>query len=200
LYEFLISSLHSTCSVYFMHCNLVIPIICGKIKTFLELRHKSVVKMLCTWLNLVILKVLPACIHTHALKVLVLLEEPLKVLYWYCCELVVAFCWFSSTNAKLKPLSLILSLGNRYKLHDLENMVVEGWLEFSYSPKTAAECRKCDKVHYQSPGSNCYSIFLPSVDKQHSSNAADLQYKNLHSPCILQGSLLMHHTKDVKIN
>jgi len=42
--------------------------------------------------------------------------------------------------------------------------VVEEWLEFGYSPKTAAECRKCDKVQYQNPGTNCYSIFLPSVD------------------------------------
>jgi hypothetical protein len=80
LCAFLISSLHSTSSVYFMHCNLVILIIRGKIKMFLELRHKSVVKMLCTWLNLVILKVLPAHIYTLALKVLLLLEEPLKVL------------------------------------------------------------------------------------------------------------------------
>jgi hypothetical protein len=92
LCESLISSLHSTCSVYFMHCNLIIPIICEKIKMFLELSHKSVVKMLCTWLNLVILKVLPAHIYTLALKVLLLLEEPLKVLYWYFCEPVVAFC------------------------------------------------------------------------------------------------------------
>lgn len=128
--ESLISSLHSTCSVYFMHCNLVIPIICDKIKMFLELRHKSVIKMLCTWLNLVILKVLPAHIYTLALKVLLLLEEPLKVLYWYCCEPVVAFCWFSSSDAKWKPMSLIFSLQNRYKLYDLENTVVEGWLEF----------------------------------------------------------------------
>jgi len=75
-----------------MHCNLVIPIICGKIKMFLELKHKSVVKMLYTWLNLIILKVLPARIYTLALKVLLLWEKPLKVLYWYCCEPVVAFC------------------------------------------------------------------------------------------------------------
>jgi hypothetical protein len=63
-----------------MHCDLVIPIICGKITMFLELRKKFVVKMLSTWLNLVILKVLPARIYTLALKVLLLLEEPLKVL------------------------------------------------------------------------------------------------------------------------
>ena len=126
--EFLISSLHSTCSVYFMCCNLVIPIICGKIKMFLELRLKFVVKMLCTWFNLVILKVLPARIYTLALKVLLLLKEPLKILYWYCCETVVVFCWFSSTDAKWKHLSLILSLGNRYKLHDLENRWLrDGW-------------------------------------------------------------------------
>jgi len=61
-------------------------------KMFLELRHKFVVKMLCTWFNLVTLKVLPACIYTLALNVLLLLEEPLKILYWYCCEAVVAFC------------------------------------------------------------------------------------------------------------
>jgi hypothetical protein len=72
--------------VCFIHCDLVIQIIYGRIKKFLELRHKFTVKMLCTELKLVILKVLPAHTYTLVLMVLLLLEAPLKVLFWYCCE------------------------------------------------------------------------------------------------------------------
>lgn len=41
----------------------------------------------------------------------------------------------------------------------MENMLVEGWLEFGSSPKTAILCERFDNARCHGARTNCFSTF-----------------------------------------
>jgi hypothetical protein len=56
---------------------------------------------------------------------------------------------------------------------DLENMVVEGWVEFDYLPKTGAVGERYDKAYCCGTISNCSLILMA---KWHPSIHSELSY------------------------